>query len=175
MIERIIGKEAPKFTMIAVLPDKSFGTVSLEENMNNGKWTVLFFYPLDFATICPSEITTLSDRYEEFEKLNAQLIGASTDTVYTHLAWINTKRKDRGLEQLNFPLASDRNQLVSRRYGVLITEEGITLRALFIISPEGILKYEAVFCDDIGRDVDETLRVLRALQIGGLTVNCEKQ
>jgi peroxiredoxin 2/4 len=168
MPERMVAKQAPRFEMDAVLPNKEFGKVSLEENMKNDKWTVLFFYPMDFTFVCPTEITAVSDRYEEFDDLDAVVIGASTDTIHTHLAWINTDRKNNGLGDLNYPLAADTNHVVARDYGVLIEEEGIALRGLFIISPEGELMYSVVNHNNIGRDVDETLRVLQALQTGGL-------
>jgi peroxiredoxin 2/4 len=168
MPERMVGKQAPRFEMDAVLANKDFGKVSLEENMKNGKWTVLFFYPMDFTFVCPTEITALSDRYDEFEDLDAEVVGVSTDTIHTHLAWINTDRKNNGLGNLNYALAADTNHTVSREYGVLIEEEGIALRGLFIVSPEGELMYSVVNHNNIGRDVDETLRVLQALQTGGL-------
>lgn len=168
MPERMVGKQAPRFEMEAVLPNKEFGKVSLEENMKNDKWTVLFFYPMDFTFVCPTEITAMSDRFEEFEDLDAVVVGASTDTIHTHLAWINTDRKNNGLGQLNYSLAADTNHVVARDYGVLIEEEGVALRGLFIIDPEGELKYSVVNHNNIGRDVDETLRVLQALQTGGL-------
>ncbi len=168
MAERMVGKQAPRFEMEAVLANKEFGKVSLEETMKNDKWTVLFFYPMDFTFVCPTEITALSDRYEEFEDLDAEVIGVSTDTIHTHLAWIKTDRKDNGLGNIKFPLAADTNHSVSRDYGVLIEEEGIALRGLFIISPQGELQYVVVNHNNIGRDVDETLRVLQALQTGGL-------
>jgi peroxiredoxin 2/4 len=168
MPERMVGKQAPRFEMDAVMPNKEFKKVSLEENMKNGKWTVLFFYPMDFTFVCPTEITALSDRYDEFEDLDTVVIGASTDTIHTHLAWIKTDRKENGLGDLNYPLAADTNHVVSRDYGVLIEEDGVALRGLFIISPEGELKSSVVNHNDVGRDVDETLRVLQALQTGGL-------
>lgn len=168
MAERMVGKLAPEFTMEAVLADKSFGKVSLQDIMKEDKWTVLFFYPMDFTFVCPTEITAMSDRYDEFEDLDAEVIGVSTDTIHTHLAWINTARQDNGLGDLAFPLAADTNHQVARDYGVLIEEEGIALRGLFIINPEGELQYQVVNHNNIGRDVDETLRVLQALQTGGL-------
>ncbi|MGB2992325.1 MAG: peroxiredoxin [Paenisporosarcina sp.] len=168
MTERMVGKQAPRFTMDAVLADKSFGKVSLEENMKQDKWTVLFFYPMDFTFVCPTEITAMSDRFDEFEDLDAEIIGVSTDTIHTHLAWINTARQDNGLGELKYPLAADTNHQISREYGVLIEEEGIALRGLFIVNPEGEMQYQTVFHNNIGRDVDETLRVLQALQTGGL-------
>ncbi len=168
MVERMVGTQAPRFEMEAVMKDKSFGKVSLEENMKNDKWTVLFFYPMDFTFVCPTEITAMSDRYDEFEDLDAEVIGVSTDTIHTHKAWINTDRKDNGLGELNYPLAADTNHEVASNYGVLIEEDGIALRGLFIINPEGEMQYQTVFHNNIGRDVDETLRVLQALQTGGL-------
>ncbi len=168
MAERMVGKQAPRFEMDAVLSNKQFGKVSLEENMKNDKWTVLFFYPMDFTFVCPTEIIAMSSRYDEFEDLDAEVIGVSTDTIHTHLAWMNTEVKDNGIGQLNYPLAADTNHSVAKDYGVLIEEEGVALRGIFIINPEGELQYQAVFHNNIGRDVDETLRVLQALQTGGL-------
>ncbi|MFC0522241.1 peroxiredoxin [Pontibacillus salicampi] len=168
MAERMVAKQAPRFEMDAVMANKEFGKVSLEENMKNDKWTVLFFYPMDFTFVCPTEITAISDRYDEFEDLDAVVIGASTDTVHTHLAWINTGRDENGLDDVAYPLAADTNHQVSKDYGVLIEEEGIALRGLFIISPEGELKHATINPDEVGRDVDETLRVLQALQTGSL-------
>lgn len=168
MTERMVGKQAPRFTMDAVLADKSFGKVSLEENMKQDKWTVLFFYPMDFTFVCPTEITAMSDRFDEFEDLDTEIIAVSTDTIHTHLAWINTARENNGLGELKYPLAADTNHQISREYGVLIEEEGIALRGLFIVNPEGEMQYQTVFHNNIGRDVDETLRVLQALQTGGL-------
>ncbi|MFC7685580.1 peroxiredoxin [Ureibacillus sp. GCM10028918] len=164
----MVGRAAPKFEMDAVMPDKSFGKVSLEENIKLKKWTVLFFYPMDFTFVCPTEITEMSDYYDEFDELDARLIGASTDTIYTHLAWINTDRTKNGLGQLQYPLAADHNHQVARKYGVLVEEEGIALRGLFIINPEGELQYVVVHHNNIGRDTEEVLRVLQALQTGRL-------
>ncbi|WP_181348987.1 peroxiredoxin [Thalassobacillus sp. CUG 92003] len=168
MAERMVAKQAPRFEMDAVLSNKEFGKVSLEENMKNDKWTVLFFYPMDFTFVCPTEITSLSDRFDEFDDLDAEVVGVSTDTIHTHLAWINTSREDNGLGDLEYALAADTNHQVSKDYGVLVEEEGVALRGLFIISPEGELQYQVVNHNNIGRDVDETLRVLQALQTGGL-------
>ncbi len=167
-MERMVGKQAPDFTLDAVMENKTFGKVSLAENMKNDKWTILFFYPMDFTFVCPTEILAFSERVGEFADLDASVIGVSTDTIHTHLAWINASLEDNGLGQLNFPLAADTNHNLSRDYGVLIEEEGIALRGLFIVNPEGELMYSTVFHNNVGRDVDETLRVLQALQTGGL-------
>ncbi|AMA74375.1 peroxiredoxin [Aneurinibacillus thermoaerophilus] len=167
MADRLVGKKAPTFTMETVLGNgEDFGKVSLEDY--RGKWLVLFFYPMDFTFVCPTEITALSDAYEQFAELDADILGVSTDSVYTHRAWINTPREQNGLGKLNFPLAADLTHKVSHDYGVLVEEQGVAQRGLFIIDPEGELKYQVVTDDNVGRSVDETLRVLQALQAGGL-------
>jgi peroxiredoxin (alkyl hydroperoxide reductase subunit C) len=167
MADRLVGKQAPDFTMETATGDgKEFGKVSLSDY--KGKWLVLFFYPLDFTFVCPTEIIGLSDAAEEFENLDAVVLGVSTDSKHSHRAWINTPREDNGLGQLNYALASDIHKTVARDYGVLIEEEGIALRGLFIINPEGELVYQVVNHLNVGRSVEETLRVLQALQSGGL-------
>lgn len=165
--KRIIGKQAPRFEMNAILPNNSFHKITLEEIMKEDKWTVLFFYPMDFTPVCLSEITSLSDRFNEFQNLDADIIGISTDSVQAHSAWVNTPRDQQGLENLAFPLASDANHRVSHAYGVLMEDEGISLRGLFIISPEGELQYSVIHNMNIGRNVDEILRVIQALQADG--------
>src|SRR5699024_11927393 len=114
---------------------------------------------MDFTFVCPTEITAMSDRYDEFEDLDAEVIGVSTDTIHTHKAWINTDRDDNGLGDLNYPLAADTNHQVAKDYGVLIEEEGIALRGLFIIDSEGELKYQTVFYNCVRRAVEGRLRV----------------
>ncbi|KRF19164.1 peroxiredoxin [Paenibacillus sp. Soil787] len=167
MAERLVGKQAPDFTMeTATGNGKEFGKVSLSDY--KGKWLVLFFYPLDFTFVCPTEITALSYAASQFKELDTEILGVSIDSIHTHKAWINTPINDNGLGQLEFPLAADITKSVARDYGVLIEEEGIALRGLFIIDPEGELKYEVVNHNDVGRSVEETLRVLQALQSGGL-------
>lgn len=167
MAERLVGKQAPDFTMETAHGNgKDFGKVSLSDY--KGKWLVLFFYPLDFTFVCPTEITALSDAASEFDKLNTEILGVSVDSIHCHRAWINTPKVDNGLGQLNFPLAADITKQVASDYGVLIEEEGVALRGLFIIDPHGELKYQVVNHNDVGRSVEETLRVLQALQSGGL-------
>lgn len=163
-----VGQKVENFEMEAVMPNGEFGKVSLEENMKNGKWTVLFFYPLDFTFICPTEITAMSDAYADFSKNNAEVIGVSTDSVHSHLAWTKMEIKDGGIGKLNYPLADDKNHAVSEQFGVLIEEEGLALRGLFIISPEGVLEHSTINSLNVGRNVDEVLRTLCALQTGGL-------
>jgi peroxiredoxin (alkyl hydroperoxide reductase subunit C) len=167
MTQRLIGKQAPDFKMeTAAGNGEDFGQVSLSDY--KGKWLIFFFYPLDFTFVCPTEITALSDASELFEDLDTEILGVSTDSKFSHRAWINTPRDQNGLGALSFPIASDMTKQVARDYGVLIEEEGVALRGLFIIDPEGELKYQVVNHNDVGRSVDETLRVLQALQSGGL-------
>jgi len=164
---RLVGKQAPNFTMETALGNGvDFGKASLSDY--RGKWLVLFFYPLDFTFVCPTEITALSDSAAVFEDLDTEILGVSTDSKFSHRAWINTSKDENGLGKLNFPLAADLTHQVSREYGVYIEDEGVALRGLFIIDPEGELKYQVVNHNDVGRSVDETLRVLQALQSGGL-------
>jgi peroxiredoxin (alkyl hydroperoxide reductase subunit C) len=132
-----------------------------------GKWLVLLFYPLDFTFVCPTEVTGFSDRLEEFQALNAEVLAVSTDSVYSHKAWLETPREKNGVAGTKYPLASDITKEVSRNYGVLLENDGIALRGLFIIDPEGVLQYQVVHSLNIGRSVDEALRVLQALQSGG--------
>ncbi|TJY40978.1 peroxiredoxin [Cohnella pontilimi] len=167
MAERLVGRPAPDFNLETALGNGTdFGAAKLSDY--RGKWLVFFFYPLDFTFVCPTEITALSEAADEFKKLNTEILGVSVDSKHSHRAWINTPRNDNGLGQLNFPLGSDITKQVARDYGVLIEEEGVALRGLFIIDPEGELKYQVVNHNDVGRSVEETLRVLQALQSGGL-------
>lgn len=161
-MERFVGKPAPDFKMTTALGDGSgFGEAALEDY--SGKWLVMFFYPLDFTFVCPTEITAFSERYSDFKDIDADILGISVDSEHSHKAWINSD-----LGKLNFPLASDITKSVAKDYGVLIEEEGVALRGVFIIDPEGVVRYSAIHDNDIGRNVDEVLRVLKALQTGGL-------
>lgn len=156
-----VGELAPEFSVEGYAPDGSFRTYSLHEYKN--KWIVLFFYPADFTFICPTEITEFSTTHPEFEKMNAVIFGASTDSVHAHKAWCEGK-----LGKLNYPLLSDKNQTISTAYGVLIPEEGQALRGTFVIDPDGILRYALYHDLGVGRSVKECLRVVAALQTGEL-------
>jgi peroxiredoxin 2/4 len=162
-----VGKPAPDFDM-----PSTKNLEKLNENVKlsdyRGQWVVLLFYPLDFTFVCPTELTAFSDRYADFQSIGAEVIGVSTDSVYSHRAWINTPRDKGGIAGLGYPLGSDLTKNVSSNYGVLIDESGIALRGLFVIDPEGVLRYEVVHDLNIGRSVEETLRVIQALQTGGL-------
>jgi peroxiredoxin (alkyl hydroperoxide reductase subunit C) len=154
----MVGQPAPDFDMASTK-----NIEKLNENVKladyKGRWLVLLFYPLDF---------TFSDRYEDFEGIAADIIGVSTDSVFSHRAWIQTPRDKGGVEGLKYPLAADATKTVARDYGVLIEDRGIALRGLFVIDPEGILRYKVVHDLNIGRSAEETLRVIQALQTGGL-------
>jgi peroxiredoxin 2/4 len=165
--EAKVGELAPKFNMKTTANLETLESIATLDDYK-GKWLVLFFYPLDFTFVCPTEIIALSDRYDEFLAIGADVLGVSTDSVHSHRAWLKTPRKANGIEGVRFPLASDKTQEVSRSYNVLIEEEGKALRGLFIIDPEGVLQYQVVHNLNIGRSVDETLRVLEGLQSGGL-------
>lgn len=162
-----VGHAAPDFNM-----PSTKNIEQLNENVKladyKGRWLVLLFYPLDFTFVCPTELTAFSDRYEEFQGIGADIVGVSIDSVYTHRAWLRTPRDKGGIEGLVYPLGSDMTKQVSSDYGVLIDEKGIALRGLFIIDPEGVLRYAVIHDLNIGRSTDETLRVIQALQTGGL-------
>jgi peroxiredoxin (alkyl hydroperoxide reductase subunit C) len=162
-----VGEPAPDFNMAST---KNIET--LKENVTlsdyRGKWLLLLFYPLDFTFVCPTELTAFSDRYDDLQGIGAEIIGISTDSVHSHRAWLHTPRDKNGVEGLRYPLASDITGDVSRKYGVMVEGQGIALRGLFVIDPEGILRYEVVHDLNIGRSVEETLRVIYALQTGGL-------
>ena len=162
-----VGEPAPYFEMLTTKNlDTLKETVTLDDY--KGEWLILFFYPLDFTYVCPTEILALSDRYDEIQELGASVLGVSTDSVHSHKAWLNTPLDQNGIAGTKYPLASDKTHEVSEAYGVLVESEGVALRGLFIIDPEGILQYSVVHNMNIGRSGDETLRVLEALQAGGL-------
>ncbi|BBM98216.1 hypothetical protein Mp_1g11790 [Marchantia polymorpha subsp. ruderalis] len=186
----LVGNVAPDFEAEAVF-DQEFVKIKLSEYIGK-KYVVLFFYPLDFTFVCPTEITAFSDKHAEFEKLNTEVIGVSTDSVFSHLAWIQTDRKAGGLGDLNYPLVSDLTKKISKDFGVLIPDQrmweiqmkdqnsrksvektvtahsgpsqGIALRGLFIIDKEGVIQHATINNLAIGRSVEETLRTLQAVQ-----------
>ncbi len=156
----LVQKEAPDFTATAVV-NEEFKQIKLSDY--RGKYTVLFFYPLNFTFVCPTEIVAFSDRIEDFHKRGAEVIGASVDSQYSHLAWIQSPRSKGGLGGLKYPLVSDITKQISREYGVLL-DGGIALRGLFLIDKAGVVRHVTVNDLPIGRSVDEALRVLDALQ-----------
>ena len=156
-----IQREAPDFTATAVVGEE-FKDVRLRDY--RGKYVLLFFYPLDFTFVCPTELIAFSDRVKEFQDLDCQVIGVSVDSHFTHLAWIKTPRNVGGLGGLNYPLVADLSKNVSREYGVLNDEGGVAFRGLFLIDKGGVLRHMLVNDMPIGRSVDEALRVLQALR-----------
>jgi len=158
----MVTKEAPGFTATAVLADNSFKEdFSLKDF--RGKYVILFFYPLDFTFVCPSEILAFNTAFEEFEKHNCQLIGISVDSHYSHLAWKKTAVKDGGIGNIQYPLVADLDKSISLNYGVLL-KEGVALRVLFLIDREGIIRHQVINDLPLGRSVNEALRLLHALQ-----------
>ncbi|XP_055709736.1 peroxiredoxin 2 [Phlebotomus papatasi] len=156
-----IQQPAPNFKGTAVI-NGEFKEISLKDFQ--GKYLVLFFYPLDFTFVCPTEIIAFSDRISEFRKLNTEVVGVSVDSHFSHLAWTNLDRKNGGLGQLQYPLLADITKEISRDYDVLLEQTGISLRGLFIIDPNGILRQITVNDLPVGRSVDETLRLIKAFQ-----------
>ncbi|MBX3233469.1 MAG: peroxiredoxin [Labilithrix sp.] len=162
-----VGRPAPDFKMPSTKNMRTLDEpVSLADYA--GKWLVLLFYPLDFTFVCPTELRGFSDRYEELKAEGAEVLGVSTDSVFTHRAWIQAPPAQGGLGELRYPLASDITREVSSRYGVLIEEAGHSLRGTFLVDPKGFLRMALVNDLDVGRSVDETLRTLRAFKTGGL-------
>ena len=151
---------APEFEATAVV-GQEFKTIKLSDY--KGKYVVLFFYPLDFTFVCPTEILQFSDRVEEFKQINTEVIGASVDSQFSHLAWVNTPRKQGGLGEISIPLVADIGGNISKQYGVLM-DEGFTLRGLFIISDKGVVRHITQNDPPVGRNVDEVLRLVRAYQ-----------
>jgi peroxiredoxin (alkyl hydroperoxide reductase subunit C) len=156
-----VGQVAPDFTATAVV-DQEFKTIKLSDY--RGKYVVLFFYPLDFTFVCPTEITAFSDRYGEFTKINTEVLGASVDSEFSHLAWTQSDRKEGGIGNIAYPLIADLKKEISTAYNVLDPEAGVSLRGLFIIDKEGIIQHSTINNLSFGRSVDETLRTLKALQ-----------
>lgn len=155
-----IGQKVSEFGAEAYEAGK-FAKVKLSDF--KGKWVVLFFYPLDFTFICPTEIKGFGVKEPEFKRLNAVVLGASTDSVHSHKAWF-----ERDLPEVKFPVLADTTHAVSRLFGVLKEDQGIAYRGTFVIDPEGVLRYAVISDLSVGRSVDETLRVVQALQSGEL-------
>ncbi len=157
----LVGKPAPNFTATAVMPDGSFGEVSLSHY--RGKYVLLFFWPLDFTFVCPTEIIAFSDAAPQFEALNVQILGCSIDSHFTHLAWRKVPRRQGGLGEIRYPLIADLRKEISEAYDVL-HPMGVALRGLFLIDKEGIVRHQVVNDLPLGRSVDEALRMVKALQ-----------
>lgn len=159
----LVGKPAPDFTAAAVLED---GTIKEEFNLSEfskGKYCLVFFYPLDFTFVCPSEILAFHNRMETFKKLNCAVIGVSVDSQFSHAAWRNTAPKDGGLGPVDFPLVADITKSIARDYDVL-KDDAIAFRGTFLIDLEGVVRHQVVNDLPLGRNVDEAVRMVEALQ-----------
>ena len=157
----LVTKEAPNFKAQAVFDDNQIKELDLESY--RGKYIVLFFYPLDFTFVCPSEIIAFDKELDKFREKNAEVIGVSVDSQYTHYAWKNTKVEDGGIGQIRYPLVADLSKNIARDYGVLVNDS-VALRGLFLIDKEGIVRHQLVNDLSLGRNVSEALRMLDALQ-----------
>jgi peroxiredoxin (alkyl hydroperoxide reductase subunit C) len=162
-----VGQPAPDFDMPSTKNIETLGeNVKLSDY--KGKWLIQLFYPLDFTFVCPTELIHFSDRLEEINGVGAEVLGISTDSVHSHRAWLKTPKDQNGIEGVKYPIASDVGGKLARKYNILVEEANIALRGLFIIDPEGVLQYSVVHSLNVGRSVDEVLRVLQGLQTGGL-------
>ena len=158
----LVTKNAPEFTATAVMGDNFFNE-NFKLSDYRGKYVVLFFYPLDFTFVCPSEIIAFNNHLNQFKDKNCEVIGVSVDSHFTHLAWKNTPVANGGIGQIKYPLVADLNKEIARDYDVLLPA-GIALRGLFLIDKEGIVRHQVVNDLPLGRNVGEALRMLDALQ-----------
>lgn len=161
MSSLLIGKKAPQFKAQAVANGKMVENFSLD--LFSGKYVVLFFYPLDFTFVCPTELHAFQERLSDFEARDAQVIGCSVDSAFSHLAWVNTPKAKGGIAGVTYPLVADLNKGIARDYHVLSEEAGVAFRGLFLMDKEGIIRHQLVNDLPLGRSVDEALRLLDAL------------
>lgn len=157
-----VAQKAPDFKAGAVMENGQFKDISLSDYKD--KYVVLFFYPLDFTFVCPTEIIAFSEAVSQFKERNVQVLGCSIDSKFSHLAWRKTARKEGGIGEIQYPIIADLTKEVSRKYGVLLEDAGIALRGLFLIDKNGILRHMVVNDLPLGRSVDEALRMVDALQ-----------
>ena len=158
----LVGKQAPEFKAVALFVDNQFKDLSLTSA--KGKFLVLFFYPADFTFVCPTELHALQDKYEEFKKRGVELLGISVDSQFSHLAWVETPKNKGGIAGTTFPLVADLNKTITRDYDVEVEGAGIAFRAVFVINKDGVVQHQSVNNTDIGRNIDEILRTVDALQ-----------
>ncbi len=157
----LVTQEAPDFTAEAVMPDNTFGQVKLSSF--KGKYVVLFFYPLDFTFVCPSEILAFNKRLDDFKSRNCEVVGVSVDSKFTHLAWKNTPVGNGGIGDIQYPLVQDLNKSIARSYGILFND-AVALRGLFLVDTRGIVRHAVINDLPLGRSVGEALRMVDALQ-----------
>jgi len=157
----LVGKNAPDFKADAVV-NGDFKSISLSDY--RGKYVWLFFYPLDFTFVCPTELHAFQEKSEQFKKLNTEIIGVSVDSKFSHLAWLNTKQEDGGIQGVKYPVVSDINKSIARDYDVLVAADGVALRGAFLIDKAGVVRQQTINDLPLGRNIDEFLRLSEALQ-----------
>lgn len=158
----LVGRQAPEFKANAVVNGEIKADFSLSDY--KGKYVVLFFYPLDFTFVCPTELHAFQEKLSAFESKNTQVIGVSIDSHFSHLAWVNTPKKQGGIEGVTYPLVADLNKTIAADYDVLVEGAGIAYRGLFLIDKEGLVRHQVVNDLPLGRNIDEALRMVDALQ-----------
>lgn len=158
----LVGKQAPDFSASAVVNGDFKENFKLSDF--KGKYVLMFFYPLDFTFVCPTELHAFQDKLEKFNKLNCEVIGVSIDSKYSHLAWLNTPKSKGGIEGVTYPLVADINKTIARDYDVLIPESGVALRGAFLIDKGGVVRHQTVNDLPLGRNIDEFLRLVEAQQ-----------
>lgn len=158
----LVGRQAPDFTATAVVDGDFNENFKLSDY--RGKYVLMFFYPLDFTFVCPTELHAFQEKLEAFRSMNCEVIGCSVDSHFSHHAWLNTPRSEGGIQGVTYPLVADINKTIARNYDVLIPTDGVALRGSFLIDKEGVVKHQTVNDLPLGRNVDEYLRLLEALQ-----------
>ena len=161
-MDHLIGKKAPTFVAKAVAANRIIDTFSLD--LCQGKHVVFFFYPLDFTFVCPTELHAFQEALPRFHELGAEVVGCSVDSVYSHCAWLQTPKSQGGIEGVTYPIVADITKQIASDYGVLCEEEGIAYRGLFIMDCEGVVRHATINDLPFGRNVDEALRMVEALQ-----------
>ncbi len=157
----LIGKPAPQFVAKAIVKGKIVSDFSLSQYL--GRYVLFFFYPLDFTFVCPTELRGFQDYLEDFHQRNAEVIGCSVDSCYSHLAWLGTPKNKGGIDNVTYPLVSDLNKTIAKHFDVLMEEEGIAYRGLFLVDTKGIIRHQVVNDFPLGRSIEEALRILDAL------------
>ncbi|MEY3370186.1 MAG: hypothetical protein RLZZ361_856 [Cyanobacteriota bacterium] len=159
----LVGKQAPDFTADAVINGNEMGSVTLSSFKGN-KYVVLFFYPLDFTFVCPTELHAFQEKLNEFKALNTEVIGVSVDSKFSHFAWLNTPKAQGGIQGVTYSLVADLNKKISEAYDVLLEGAGIAFRGLFLIDKNGLVQHQVVNNLPLGRNIDEAVRMVKALQ-----------
>ncbi len=160
-METLVGKKAPYFEAEAAI-GQDFKKITL--NDYKGKYLCLFFYPLDFTFVCPTELHAFSDKMDEFKKRNCEVLACSVDSTFSHAAWLRTPKAEGGIQGVKYPILADMHKTIARSYGTLLESDGIAFRGLFLIDKNGVVQHSLVNNLPLGRSVDEALRTLDAIQ-----------